>query len=82
MRALVNLRVVTQQHTGVFHAKVRPAIFAFDISLLSCHGIGGFGAFRSDPARRLAAVSLLISLGALLLSEWLVRRQRGAEDEA
>ena len=30
---------------------------------------------------RLAAVSLLISLGALLLSEWLVRRQRGAEDE-
>ena len=31
---------------------------------------------------RLAAVSLLISLGALLLSEWLVRRQRGAEDEA
>jgi molybdate transport system permease protein len=31
---------------------------------------------------RLAAVSLLISLGALLLSEWLVRRQRGAEEEA
>ena len=31
---------------------------------------------------RLAVVSLLISLGALLLSEWLVRRQRGAEDEA
>ena len=30
---------------------------------------------------RLAVVSLLISLGALLLSEWLVRRQRGAEDE-
>ena len=31
---------------------------------------------------RLAAVSLLISLGALLLSEWLVRRQRGGtEDE-
>ena len=29
---------------------------------------------------RLAAVSLLISLGALLLSEWLVRRQRRAED--
>jgi molybdate transport system permease protein len=28
---------------------------------------------------RLAAVSLLISLGALLLSEWLVRRHRGAE---
>lgn len=31
---------------------------------------------------RLAAVSLLISLGALLLSEWLVRRQRHVEDEA
>ncbi|GAB3514987.1 molybdate ABC transporter permease subunit [Pseudoxanthomonas daejeonensis] len=31
---------------------------------------------------RLAAVSLLISLGALLLSEWLVRRKRSAEDEA
>ena len=31
---------------------------------------------------RLAVVSLLISLGALLLSEWLVRRQRGAEEEA
>ena len=30
---------------------------------------------------RLAVVSLLISLRALLLSEWLVRRQRGAEDE-
>lgn len=30
---------------------------------------------------RLAAVSLLISLGALLLSEWLVRRQRGAEEQ-
>jgi molybdate transport system permease protein len=30
---------------------------------------------------RLAAVSLLISLGALLLSEWLVRRQRRAEDD-
>lgn len=28
---------------------------------------------------RLAAVSVLISLGALLLSEWLVRRQRGPE---
>ncbi len=30
---------------------------------------------------RLAAVSLLISLGALLLSEWLVRRHRRADDE-
>ena len=30
---------------------------------------------------RLAVVSLLISLGALLLSEWLVRRQRGAEED-
>ena len=30
---------------------------------------------------RLAAVSLLISLGALLLSEWLVRRQRGGTEE-
>lgn len=29
---------------------------------------------------RLAAVALAISLGALLLSEWLVRRQRGQED--
>src|SRR5690606_23307228 len=31
---------------------------------------------------RLAAVSLCISLGALVLSEWLVRRQRGLENEA
>lgn len=30
---------------------------------------------------RLAAVSLGISLGALVLSEWLVRRQRGREAE-
>ena len=30
---------------------------------------------------RLAAVSLLISLGALLLSEWLVRRQRDTGDD-
>ena len=30
---------------------------------------------------RLAVVSLLISLGALLLSEWLVRRQRGTEED-
>lgn len=30
---------------------------------------------------RLAAVSLCISLGALVLSEWLVRRQRGRETE-
>ncbi|WDS37536.1 molybdate ABC transporter permease subunit [Pseudoxanthomonas sp.] len=30
---------------------------------------------------RLAAVSLCISLGALVLSEWLVRRQRGHETE-
>ncbi|AKC86070.1 molybdate ABC transporter permease subunit [Pseudoxanthomonas suwonensis] len=30
---------------------------------------------------RLAVVSLFISLGALLLSEWLVRRQRSAEEE-
>ena len=29
---------------------------------------------------RLAAVSVCISLGALLLSEWLVRRQRGMDD--
>ena len=28
---------------------------------------------------RLAAVAIAISLGALLLSEWLVRRQRGGE---
>ena len=31
---------------------------------------------------RLAAVSVCISLGALLLSEWLVRRQRGADEDA
>ena len=31
---------------------------------------------------RLAAVSVAISLGALLLSEWLVRRQRGADEDA
>ncbi|MFC6841910.1 molybdate ABC transporter permease subunit [Xanthomonas theicola] len=31
---------------------------------------------------RLAAVALAISLGALLLSEWLVRRQRGPEADA
>ena len=31
---------------------------------------------------RLALVSVCISMGALLLSEWLVRRQRGRSEEA